>query len=403
MKPFLTLDQGAFHGRRVLVRVDFNVPLEANGRITDDLRVRESLPTIQRLMKAGGRVVLCSHLGRPGGKREPSMSLRPVADHLGKLLGKPVAFVDECIGERAEAAAKKLKDGEVLLLENLRFHKAEEENNPEFVAALASLGELYVNDAFGTAHRAHASTEGVAQHLPSYAGDLMRKELEALGGLFAKPAKPFVAAVGGSKVSGKIDVIKNLLPRVDTILIGGAMAFTFSKAKGGRVGASLVEEDKLGLAKQILQEARERNVEFLLPVDVVATTNIKGHGENKVVPFGEVPPDWKGVDIGPKTVKLFAERIVKAKTVVFNGPMGVFEVKDFSAGACGVFAAAADCDGTTIVGGGDSAAAIQQCGFAGQVTHVSTGGGASLEFLEGKALPGVAALQRHAQAIAKSP
>ncbi|HLE47827.1 MAG TPA: phosphoglycerate kinase [Candidatus Thermoplasmatota archaeon] len=401
MKPFLTLDQGAFRGRRVLVRVDFNVPLDANGKITDDLRIRESLPTIQRLAKAGGRLILCSHLGRPGGKREPSLSLKPVAAHLSKLLGKDVAFSDDCIGAKAEEAAKKLKDGEVLLVENLRYHKAEEENNPEFVESLAALGELYVNDAFGTAHRAHASTEGVARHLPSYAGELMRKELDALGGLFATPAKPFVAVLGGSKVSGKIDVIKNLLPRVDTILVGGAMAFTFSKAKGGRVGGSLVEEDKVGLAKQILQEARERNVEILLPVDVVATTNIKGHGENRVVPFGEVPPDWKGVDIGPKTVKLFGERIVRAKTVVFNGPMGVFEVKDFAAGTRGVFAAAADSQGTTIVGGGDSAAAIQQCGFADQVTHVSTGGGASLEFLEGKTLPGVAALQRHAQAIVK--
>ena len=400
MKTFLTIDQASLKGKRVLVRVDFNVPME-NGKITDDLRIRESLPTIEKLRKQGARVILCSHLGRPGGKRDAQYSLKPVAAHLGKLLKKPVAFADDCVGKSAEAAAEKLKDGEVLLLENVRFHKSEEENNGEFAEQLASLAEAYVNDAFGSAHRAHASTEGVAHHLPSYAGELMRKELEALGSLFQKPEKPFVAVLGGSKVSGKIDVIRNLLPRCDAILIGGAMAFTFSKAKGGRVGASLVEEDKVPLAKQLLTQAKERKIDLVLPVDIVITDNIKGGGTSRVVPFGEVPDGWKGVDIGPKTVTLYGERIAKAKTVVFNGPMGVFEVPDFAKGTNGVYEAAANVDGTTIIGGGDSAAAIQQAGLADQVTHVSTGGGASLEFLEGKELPGVAALTKGAQALAK--
>lgn len=400
MKTFLTIDQASLKGKRVLVRVDFNVPMAA-GKITDDLRIRESLPTIDKLVKQGARVILCSHLGRPGGKRDPHYSLKPVATHLGKLLKKTVAFADDCVGKSAEADAEKLKDGEVLLLENVRFHKSEEENNGEFAEQLASLAEAYVNDAFGSAHRAHASTEGVAHHLPSYAGELMRKELDALGGLFQKPEKPFVAVLGGSKVSGKIDVIRNLLPRCDAILIGGAMAFTFSKAKGGRVGASLVEEDKVALAKQLLTQSKERKVDIVLPVDVVVTDNIKGGGKSRVVPFGEVPDTWKGVDIGPKTVALYGERIAKAKTVVFNGPMGVFEVPEFAKGTNGVYEAAANVDGTTIIGGGDSAAAIQQAGLADQVTHVSTGGGASLEFLEGKTLPGVAALMKGAQAIAK--
>ena len=400
MKTFLTIDQANLKGKRVLVRVDFNVPME-NGKITDDLRIRESLPTIRKLLAQGARVILCSHLGRPGGKRDPQYSLRPVAAHLEKLLKKKVAFVEDCVGKAAETAAQALKDGEVLLLENLRFHKSEEENNGEFAEQLANLAEAYVNDAFGSAHRAHASTEGVAHHLPAYAGELMRKELEALGGLFQKPAKPFVAVLGGSKVSGKIDVIRNLLPRCDAILIGGAMAFTFSKAKGGRVGASLVEEDKVAMAKQLLTAAKERKVDIVLPVDVVVTDNIKGGGQTRIVPFGEVPDNWKGVDIGPKTVALYGERIANAKTVVFNGPMGVFEVEEFAKGTNGVYEAAANVDGTTIVGGGDSAAAIQKAGLADQVTHVSTGGGASLEFLEGKTLPGVAALTKAGQTIVK--
>jgi phosphoglycerate kinase len=399
MKPFLTLDQGNFKGKRVLVRVDFNVPTTAQGTVSDDLRIREAVPTIQKLQGQGARVILCSHLGRPGGKRDPQYSLKPVAVHLGKLLRQTVAWADDCVGPAAEKAANALKDGQVLLLENLRFHKAEEENNPEFAQQLASLAEFYVNDAFGSAHRAHASTEGVAQFLQGYAGDLMRKELEMLGGLFQNPVRPFVAVLGGSKVSGKIDVIRSLLPRVNTILVGGAMAFTFSKAKGGKVGASLVEEDRVRLASDLLKQAKEAGVNLVLPTDVLITDNIKGGGTTRVVPFGEVPDGWKGVDIGPKTMQQFGEHIVKAATAVFNGPMGVFEVKEFARGTHAVFAAAADCEGTTIVGGGDSAAACAEAGFADQVTHVSTGGGASLEFLEGKTLPGVAALQRHAAKI----
>jgi phosphoglycerate kinase len=400
LKTFNTLDDAQWKGKRVLVRVDFNVPLQ-NGTVTDDLRIRESLPTIEKLAKSGARVILCSHLGRPGGRRDLQYSLKPVAQRLSSLAKRPVAFAEDCIGNAPQAAVAKLRDGELLLLENLRFHAAEEENNPEFAAELAALADAYVNDAFGSAHRAHASTEGVARLLPAYAGRLMQKELEALGGLFNNPKRPYVAVLGGAKVSGKIDVIRNLLPRCDAILVGGAMAFTFSRAKNGRVGASLVEEDKISLASDLLREAKERGMDIVLPVDVVITDNIKGGGQSRTVPFGEVPEGWKGVDIGPKTIALFGERIAKAKTVVFNGPMGVFEVPAFAHGTHGVYEAAADVDDTTIVGGGDSAAAIQQAGLADEVTHVSTGGGASLEFLEGKTLPGIAALQKAAQAVAK--
>lgn len=399
MKTFLTIDDATFKGKRVLVRVDFNVPLDGD-RVRDDTRIRESVPTIRKLVKDGARVILVSHLGRPGGKRDLAQSLRPVAQRLTQLLNLPVAFAEDCVGPSAEAAAKKLRDGQVVLLENVRFFKEEEANDAGFARELADLADAYVNDAFGTAHRAHASTHGVAQFLPAYAGYLMRKELDALGGALERPQRPFVSVLGGSKISGKIDVIRNLLPRVDAILIGGAMAFTFSKAKGGRTGDSLVEAEKVDLARDLLGEAREGKVELLLPVDVVISQNIKG-GPTRVVPFGEVPDGWKGVDVGPKTVALFGERIARAKTVLVNGPLGIFEVPDFAKGTCGVFEALSDCDGTTVVGGGDSAAAIQQCGFAEKVTHVSTGGGASLEFLEGKTLPGVAALQTYAQTLAR--
>jgi len=399
VKTFLTIDDATFKGKRVLVRVDFNVPLDGD-RVRDDTRIRESVPTIRKLVKDGARVILVSHLGRPGGKRDLAQSLRPVAQRLTQLLNLPVAFAEDCVGPSAEAAAKKLRDGQVVLLENVRFFKEEEANDAGFARELADLADAYVNDAFGTAHRAHASTHGVAQFLPAYAGYLMRKELDALGGALERPQRPFVSVLGGSKISGKIDVIRNLLPRVDAILIGGAMAFTFSKAKGGRTGDSLVEAEKVDLARDLLGEAREGKVELLLPVDVVISQNIKG-GPTRVVPFGEVPDGWKGVDVGPKTVALFGERIARAKTVLVNGPLGIFEVPDFAKGTCGVFEALSDCDGTTVVGGGDSAAAIQQCGFAEKVTHVSTGGGASLEFLEGKTLPGVAALQTYAQTLAR--
>lgn len=400
MKTFYTVQDASFSKKRVLVRVDFNVPL-ADGKVRDDTRLRESLPTIQKLMSDGARVVLCSHLGRPAGRRDLGQSLRPVAARLAELLGRPVAFAEDCVGPAATKAVQALKDGGVLLLENLRFHKDEEENNPEFAEQLAAHADAYVNDAFGTAHRAHASTEGVAAQLPAYAGLLMKKELDVLGRALDQPERPFVAVLGGSKVSGKIDVIRNLLSKVDTLCIGGAMAFTFSKANGGKVGSSLVEPDKVALASQLLKDAKERAVEFLLPADVVIATDLKGGGATRVVPFGEVPDGWKGVDIGPQTVRRFGERIANAKTVVANGPLGVFEVAEFAAGTRGIFEAMADCEGTTIVGGGDSAAAIQEAGFAGDVTHVSTGGGASLEFLEGKQLPGVVALRRYAQTVVR--
>lgn len=400
MKSFATLDQGNFKGKRVLVRVDFNVPMDG-ARVTDDLRIRESVPTIEKLRRGGARIILCSHLGRPKGKPDPQFSLRPVAERLGQLLGRSVTFSADCVGETTEDEVRRLKDGDVLLLENVRFHPEEEANDPEFAAQLAALADAYVDDAFGSAHRAHASTEAVARLLPSYAGELMRRELQALGGLLQNPAKPFVAVLGGSKVSGKIDVIRNLLSRCDAIMVGGAMAFTFSRAKNGRVGDSLVEADKVGLARELIGEAADGGADLVLPVDIVCTTSLKGGGETRVFPFGEIPDGWKGVDIGPKTVQAYGERIAGAKTVVLNGPMGVFEVPPFAAGTCAVFAAAAASTATTIVGGGDSAAAIRRCGLADKVAHVSTGGGASLEFLEGKTLPGVAALQRAAAVRAR--
>ncbi len=400
MRPFLTIDDAKLAGQRVLVRVDFNVPLEA-GKVADDTRIRESLPTLQRLVQEGARVVVASHLGRPGGKRDPALSLAPVADRLSKLLGAKVGFAADCVGPEAERAVAALQNRQVLVLENLRFHKAEEENNPEFAEELAGLADAYVNDAFGTAHRAHASTEGVARHLPAYAGYLMKKELDVLGAVLQKPERPFVAVLGGSKVSDKIEVLQNLLPRVDTFCIGGAMAFTFSLALGGKVGDSLVEKEKVSVAERFLRDARERGVDVLLPLDVVIGQEAKGTGPTRVVPFGEVPAGWKGLDIGPKSVERFGERIVAAKTVLVNGPMGVFEVAEFAGGTRGVLEAVADCAGQSIVGGGDSAAAAAKFGLADQMGHISTGGGASLEFLEGKALPGVAALARSASMVAR--
>lgn len=400
VKPFVSVEDANFDGKRVLVRVDFNVPLDG-GRVRDETRLRASFPTIRKLLADGARVILCSHLGRPGGRVDPAASLRPVARRLEELLSQPVAFAQDCVGPAAEEAVAKLRPGDALLLENVRFHKAEEENNPEFAQQLAALADAYVNDAFGSAHRAHASTEGVAHLLPAYAGLLMRRELEALGGALDRPERPFVAVIGGAKVSGKIDVLRHLLARVDAFCIGGAMAFTFSLALGGRVGESLVERDRVVVAEQFLREAKERQVDVVLPSDVVVAEDLKGDGPTRLVPFGEVPEGWKGADIGPKSVERFGERIVGAKTVLVNGPMGVFEVDRFLEGTRGVFEAAASAAGTTIVGGGDSAAALARCGLTDRVTHVSTGGGASLEFLEGKTLPGVAVLLRYARTHAR--
>ncbi|HTP80956.1 MAG TPA: phosphoglycerate kinase [Bacteroidota bacterium] len=392
----LSIDDLALKGKRVLVRVDFNVPMDEHQNITDDTRIVESLPTVKKIMSSGGRAILMSHLGRPKGKPKPEFSLKPVANHLAKLLNKPVAFATDCIGPEAERVVKNLADGDVALLENLRFHNEEEANDPAFAKQLASLGEMYVNDAFGTAHRAHASTEGVTRFLkPCAAGYLMTKELEYLGRAVGNPARPYAAVLGGAKISGKIDVIEHLMGKVDVLLIGGGMMFTFYKAKGMGIGSSLLEEDKVELAKKILRDAESKKVRFLLPVDCVVAEKMEEGAESKVVAADAIPAGWKGLDIGPETVRMFSNELKKAKTVVWNGPMGVFEIKKFAAGTekiARALAEATKAGATTVVGGGDSAAAIAQLGLQKSVSHVSTGGGASLEFLEGKVLPGVAAL-----------
>jgi len=391
----MTIDDIAVAGKRVLVRVDFNVPLE-KGKITDDTRIVETLPTIRKILAGKGRLILMSHLGRPKGGPSLEFSLQPVAVRLGELLGVSVKFASDCIGGEVEAMAEGLKDGEVLLLENLRFHKEEEKNDETFARSLAKLGDVYVNDAFGSAHRAHASTEGVTRFLkPAVAGYLMQKELAYLGGALENPARPFVAVLGGSKISGKIDVIQNLLGKVDVLLIGGGMAFTFYKAEGLEIGSSLLEEDKVALAADLKKQAQVKKTKMLLPVDCVVADRFAVDAERKVVREDEIPGDWMALDIGPDTVKIFRDEILKAKTVVWNGPMGVFEMEPFAAGTNAVAQALADATksgATTIIGGGDSAAAIAKAGLKNAVSHVSTGGGASLEFLEGKILPGVAAL-----------
>ncbi|MBC7259793.1 MAG: phosphoglycerate kinase [Chloroflexi bacterium] len=376
-------------GKRVLVRVDFNVPLEG-GEVRDDTRIVAAVPTIRYLVDHKARVILASHLGRPKGKPTPEFSLRPVAKRLGELLGMPVAFVGECIGPEAEAAVAALKPGEVLMLENLRFHAEEEANDPEFSRKLAALADLYVNDAFGTAHRAHASTAGVAAYLPAVAGFLMEKEIDYLSRALEAPGRPFVAILGGAKISDKIGVVKNLLGKVDRLLIGGGMANTFLKAQGYDVAASLVEEDSVAIAKELLAQGAGR---ILLPTDAVVANAFAADAEAKVVPVGQVPAGWRILDIGPETVKAYSKALRGAKTVVWNGPMGVFEFPRFAEGTFAIARALAKLPGAvTIIGGGDSAAAVEQAGVADKVSHVSTGGGASLEFLEGKTLPGVAAL-----------
>ena len=383
-------------GKKVLVRCDFNVPME-DGRITDDNRIVGALPTIKYLLAHNARVILCSHMGRPKGEFNPKYSLAPVAKRLSELLGKEVTLAADVVGHDAQAKAAALKDGEVLLLENVRFHKEEEKNDPAFAKQLASLAEIYVNDAFGTAHRAHASTAGVADYLPAVCGYLIQKEISIMGGALNNPTRPFVAILGGAKVADKLKVIENLLTKVDTLIIGGGMAYTFLAAQGKGIGTSLYDAEKLDYCKDMLKKADEKGVKLLLPVDTVVAASfpdpIDAHIETEVVCSDSIPADKMGLDIGPKTRELFAEAVKAAKTVIWNGPMGVFENDELAKGTIAVAQALADSDATTIVGGGDSAAAVEKLGFADKITHISTGGGASLEFLEGLELPGIACLQ----------
>ena len=376
-------------GKRVLVRVDFNVPIK-DGKVGDDTRIQAALPTIKYLLDHNAAVILCSHLGRPKGEPKPEFSLRPVGDYLSAVLGQPVVFAEDCIGPVAEKAAAGLKPGQVLLLENTRFHAGETKNDPEMASQLASLADIYVNDAFGSAHRAHASTEGVAKHLPAVAGFLLEKEIKYLGQAISDPQRPFIAILGGAKVSDKIGVIRNLLKKSDQVLIGGGMANTFFKAQGYPVGDSLVEDEALDTARELLQEGGNR---LRLPVDVVIADRFDNEAQKKTMAMGPVPDGWRILDIGPQTVSAFAKTLHDAKTVVWNGPMGVFEFPRFAEGTFGVAKAVAESKATSIVGGGDSVSAINKAGLSDQITHISTGGGASLEMLEGITLPGLAALQ----------
>ncbi len=379
-------------GKRVLVRVDFNVPQDEEGNITDDRRIKAAFPTIQYLIGQGAKVILVSHLGRPKGKFNEKFRMNPVADRLVELLGKPIKKLDDVIGPAVDSAVNAMQTGDVILLENVRFYKEEEENDPEFAKKLASLADVYVNDAFGTAHRAHASTEGVAHYLPAVAGFLMQKEIDYLGRALSNPNRPFVAILGGAKVKDKIPVIENLLEKVDTLLVGGGMAYTFLKAKGYEIGQSLLDAESVDLCKELLTKAQQKGVRFELPVDIVTATQLSAYASTEVMDADKIPADRMGADIGPKTREKFRNFILSAGTVVWNGPMGVFELAPFAGGTKAIAQAMADSKAVTIVGGGDSAAAVEQVGFADKMSHVSTGGGASLEFLEGKALPGVVAL-----------
>lgn len=389
-------------GKRVLVRVDFNVPLDENRSITDDRRIKAAVPTIQYLIDHDAKVILTSHLGRPKGGPKDELRLDPVAKRLADLLDKPVKKLDDSIGPDVEAAVNQMQNGDVVLLENIRFYKEEEGNDPDFAKKLASLADVYVNDAFGTAHRAHASTEGVTRFLPvAVSGFLMQKEIDYLGKALSNPERPFVAILGGVKVSDKIKVIDNLLEKVDALLVGGAMTYTFLVAQGHKVGNSMVDEPGIGLARQAMDKAKSRGVDLVLPVDTVEVelsadysipSGVPADVNITTAPTNAMLDGYRGLDIGPESIKLFSEKIRAAKTVVWNGPMGVFEDPRFAKGTLGIAEAMAECEGTTIVGGGDSAAAVEQMGYSDKVSHVSTGGGASLEFLEGKELPGVVAL-----------
>ena len=382
-------------GKKVIVRCDFNVPLDDKGNITDDIRITAALPTIQYLIENKAKIILMSHMGRPDGEANMKYTLKPVAERLVKLLGQPVAFVSSpaVVDDHVKAAADRLGEGHVLLLENLRFRKEETKNGEEFSKELASLAEIFVNDAFGTAHRAHSSTAGIAAFLPAVSGFLIEKEVQFLGGAVENPERPFVAIMGGSKVGDKILVIENLLKKVDTLIIGGGMMFTFFKAQGLEIGKSILDADNVGLAADLMKKAEEAGVKLLLPVDTVAATEFSNEAEADVYAKDAIPADRMGMDIGPESIKLFEEEIAKAKTIIWNGPVGVFEMPSFAEGTRSIAEALADSDGVTIIGGGDSAAAVELFGLAEEMTHISTGGGASLEFLEGKELPGIAVLE----------
>ncbi|MGG4393625.1 phosphoglycerate kinase [Paenibacillus thiaminolyticus] len=378
-------------GKRVFVRVDFNVPLE-DGKITDDTRIRETLPTIQYLAEQGAKIILASHLGRPKGEVAESMRLTPAANRLSELLGKPVKKLDESIGEHVQAEINRMNDGDIVVLENVRFHKGEEKNDPELAKAFAALADVYVNDAFGAAHRAHASTEGIAHHLPAVSGLLMEKELSVLGKALSNPERPFTSIIGGSKVKDKIDVINKMLEISDNVIIGGGLAYTFFKAQGYEIGQSLCDNEKLDVALGFIEKAKQLGKNFYLPVDIVVSDDFSADANTKIVPIDEIPADWEGIDIGPKTRDIYADVIKNSKLIVWNGPMGVFEIEPFSHGTRAVAQACAETEGYTVIGGGDSAAAVEKFHLKDKMDHISTGGGASLEFMEGKQLPGVVAL-----------
>ncbi|WP_280140144.1 phosphoglycerate kinase [Proteiniborus ethanoligenes] len=381
-------------GKRVLVRCDFNVPMNDKGEITDDRRIRSALPTIEYIMKNGGKAIVMSHFGRPKGEPNPKYTLEPIAKRLSELLNKEVIFAkdDVVVSDKTKEIVDNMKESDVVLLENTRFRKEEEKNGEEFAKQLASLGELFVNDAFGTAHRAHASNVGLSSQLPSASGYLVKKEIEVMGKAMSNPERPFVAILGGAKVSDKIGVIENFLDKVDSLLIGGGMAYTFLKAQGLEIGKSLVEDDKLDLAKELIQKAKEKNVNLILPVDIVVASEFNNEAQFKTVSIDNIPEDMMGLDIGEKTIEGFSKVIKEAKTILWNGPMGVFEMPNFAKGTNAIAKAMSEAEGITIVGGGDSAAAVEQTGLDSKMTHISTGGGASLEFFEGKILPGIAAI-----------